>query len=103
KGIVASEVEREHPGGLILDPDRKAQDVTVFSNMDSGWFTVRSGYPSLRSLGLGLDQDSVNAVRTAGLTPVARISNWIGVSPISESNVLSGLKKQGIETVIFNG
>ncbi len=60
-------------------------------------------YASLRTMGLGLPQDAIDAVRAAGLAIAGRIGNFPGVTPERARKALEDLGKQGASTVIFNG
>jgi hypothetical protein len=89
----------------------QGQPLTVFSLVPTNTpsphafetFRVAADYTSIRNLGIGLDPAAINDVMAAGLHRIGRINNWIGISPQGIGNVLGELKKQNIQTVIFNG
>jgi hypothetical protein len=57
----------------------------------------------IRGIGLGLAPESVQAIRSAGLSIVGRIGNWDGVSPPGIAWAIDRLKKDGASTIIFSG
>jgi len=65
--------------------------------------SVSVDYASLRNLGLGLAPEAVEAAQKAGLFPIGRIGNFPGVSSRKMTNVFNDLKRQGVQTVIFQG
>jgi hypothetical protein len=66
-------------------------------------FRVPADFANLRSLGVGLDPEAVEAVRRAGMAPIGRVGNFPGASPSTMAAVLRDLREQGVRTVIFSG
>ncbi|MGC8669162.1 MAG: DUF5693 family protein [Chthonomonadales bacterium] len=66
-------------------------------------FGVAADYAVIRTVGVGLDPASVQAVRSAGLGVVARIGNFPGVNPITATAVLTRVKQTGAQVVVFQG
>ncbi len=75
---------------------------TRFVSKSDG-FGLAADIDTIRTFGIGLDPAGLSAVRSAGLTPVARISNFPGASETTMSNVLARLSASGVATVIFQG
>lgn len=69
----------------------------------TAWYRVPMRYADLRSLGVGLSPDGVEAARTAGLDIAGRINNFPGVNPQSAAKTFHDLKSQGTSLVIFSG
>ena len=65
--------------------------------------TAPTDYATLRTLGLGLPLEGVNAAKNAHLRIAGRIGNFPGVSETSAENVVKALIRQGASTVIFSG
>lgn len=54
----------------------------------------------LDRIGLGLPADQIKAVKTAGLTPVARLRNFSGITPKAINFMLKEARKTGATTLI---
>lgn len=84
-------------------PDFRPGTSFVVGEGSPSVFTVPADFTSLRSVGIGLDPQYVDTVRQAGLLPVGRIGNWLGINPVTFRAALNELKAQGVQTVIFTG
>ncbi|HTE20486.1 MAG TPA: DUF5693 family protein, partial [Armatimonadota bacterium] len=78
-------------------------DRVVFTGPEGEGIYVAGRFEDIRSTPVGLDPEEVEAVRAAGLTPVARINNPLSLKPDTLRWLLGRVKEQGIGTVIFAG
>ncbi|NLH99721.1 MAG: hypothetical protein GX446_09565 [Chthonomonadales bacterium] len=69
----------------------------------AGYVRFLASYPAVRTVGVGLPPDAVATVRSAGLTCVARISNFAGATRMTVTQVLSAIRASGADTVICTG
>jgi hypothetical protein len=60
-------------------------------------------YANLRTMGIGLPKDGIEAAKAADLRIAGRVANFAGVNANTAKNVLQDLHEQGATTVIFNG
>ena len=58
---------------------------------------------ALGTAGLGIDPNSIDAVRRAGLRPIARVANYPGASERGIAWTLRDAKQKGCEAVVFLG
>jgi hypothetical protein len=92
------------PGGTTftaLQNSATRQDAAL--PVQENALSVPVDYVNLRSLGLGLSPEAVEAAQRAGLRIAGRLANFPGVSEASAENVLNNLRAQGAELVIFIG
>jgi hypothetical protein len=66
-------------------------------------YSVPMRYADLRSMGVGLPPEGVQAAHAAGLDIAGRVANFSGVNAASAAHVLRDLKAHGASTVIFSG
>jgi len=64
---------------------------------------IPADYSQLRTMGIGLSPEAVDAAKAAGLRIAGRIGNFPGVTETSARAALESLRSQGVSTVIFNG
>ncbi len=81
-------------GASLLTPDPTPTSMSL---------AIPQPWTVVRSLGIGLDPDTIALARGAGLGIVGRVSNWGGVTPDGLVWVLGELKTQGASTVLFSG
>lgn len=68
-----------------------------------GPITANQSWSIVRGVGVGLDPETVELVKSANLGIVGRVGNWNGVTPTGLAWTLGELKKQGVSTVLFSG
>lgn len=73
------------------------------TNSKTAYYRVPMRYTNLRSLGVGLSPEGLEAARTANMAIAGRIPNFAGVTTASATLALQHLKEQGASTVIFSG
>lgn len=66
-------------------------------------YRVPVRYAELRSLGVGLSLEGLEAAQTVNMALAGRIPNFAGVTTNSATLALQSLKAQGASTVIFTG
>ncbi|MDH7570105.1 MAG: DUF5693 family protein, partial [Armatimonadota bacterium] len=64
---------------------------------------LEDGYEALRATPVGLPPDAVDAVRAAGLQPVARVNSDPGADAAAIQWVMADVARKGIRTVVFAG
>jgi hypothetical protein len=64
---------------------------------------IPGSYPAVRSIGIGLNPQTVQTIKQAGLSVVGRVANYNGVESAGIVWDLNELKKQGVKTTIFLG
>lgn len=89
-------------GIQVTDP-LETQKAAVASAAVSIPLVVDAPYVVLRSLGVGLNPDTMKEIRDAGLAVIGRVANYNGVRPDGIEWELNQLKQEGIQTVIFAG
>jgi hypothetical protein len=101
--------------GLKTTEDRETKNETVFeaSTDEAGeeaadtqrppGFAVPVDWLTIRPLGIGLDPQAVEETKKAGLIPVGRIGALPVPTPTTMAAALDDLKKQGVQTVVFQG
>ncbi|MER3403133.1 MAG: hypothetical protein C4337_07515 [Armatimonadota bacterium] len=85
-----------------LNPLGEGHGVSVRS-VQGGQFFVVGEPETVVQMGLGLDPDAVQAVRLAGHTVVARLSNQPNLSDLAIRGSLRRANEQGASLVIFSG
>jgi hypothetical protein len=60
-------------------------------------------FGDLNSTPTGVDPDTLQQIRQAGLKPIARVLNPLGLDSPSLRWELAGLQEQGVDTIIFAG
>lgn len=88
--------------------DRTAVQVAVpeqFSGRDleDAGIVVADRWDAIKDIGVGIDAEVVELVRTAGLSVVGRVGNNPNPSDSRIASTLDDLRKQNIDTVIFSG
>lgn len=68
-----------------------------------GPITANQSWAVVRGVGVGLDPETVELVKSANLGIVGRVGNWNGVTPVGLAWTLGELKKQSVSTVLFSG
>ncbi|MCC2669454.1 MAG: hypothetical protein K0Q72_1925, partial [Armatimonadetes bacterium] len=80
----------------------KGDRVTV-AGPGGGTIYLPGRFADLADTPTGIDPDTVQQIRQAGLMPIARVMNPLGLDVPSLRWALAGLQEQGITTVIFAG
>ena len=102
-GILVDGSDIHHLGLLLPKSSYSAFDV---DSRVGGFvrYVIKSMPPSyLNQLPVGLPSGSVDSVISAGLEPVARLTNYNGATPEAIDNILADTHRQGVNKIIFSG